>query len=66
MEKIERLKEATGNTDVGFSEQDIDDDFNPAEHDKRMQVFKCDLWDRNYRKWKLSRNYRKWKLSTSQ
>ena len=38
MEKIDRLKEASGNTDLGFSEHDIDDDFNPEEHDKRMQV----------------------------
>jgi len=38
MEKIDLLKEASGNTDIGFSEHDIDDDFNPDEHDKRMQV----------------------------
>ena len=38
MEKISRLHEASGNTDIQFADGDIDDDFDPDQHDKRMQV----------------------------
>ncbi|KAF5269810.1 hypothetical protein FQR65_LT05856 [Abscondita terminalis] len=36
-EKIQKLQEVTGNNDLGFDLKDIDGDFNPEEHDKRMQ-----------------------------
>lgn len=36
-EKIQKLKEITGNTDVAFEEDDIEGDFDPEAHDKRMQ-----------------------------
>lgn len=35
-EKIQKLKEITGNTDVAFQEEDIDGDFDPDAHDRRM------------------------------
>lgn len=36
-EKIKKLKEITGNDDIGFKDMDIDEDFDPAQHDRRMQ-----------------------------
>nr|CAG4643951.1 EOG090X05XL [Lepidurus arcticus] len=36
-EKLEKLKEITGNPNLGFQEEDIDEDFDPEKHDKRMQ-----------------------------
>lgn len=36
-EKIQKLKEITGNTDVAFQEDDIEGDFDPEAHDRRMQ-----------------------------
>jgi len=36
-EKIKKLQEITGNTEVGFEMKDLEDDFDPEEHDKRMQ-----------------------------
>nr|XP_022902585.1 protein KRI1 homolog [Onthophagus taurus] len=35
-EKIQQLKEITGNTDIDFNDDDIDGDFDPEAHDKRM------------------------------
>lgn len=37
-EKIEKLKGVTGNTDVAFEEEDIEGDFDPEAHDRRMQA----------------------------
>lgn len=36
-EKIKKLKGVTGNTDVAFEEEDIEGDFDPEAHDRRMQ-----------------------------
>ncbi|XP_038211346.1 protein KRI1 homolog [Zerene cesonia] len=36
-EKIAKIKEVTGNDDLAFEEQDIEGDFDPEEHDKRMK-----------------------------
>lgn len=36
-EKIEKLKEITGNTDIEFKDDDLESDFDPEAHDKRMQ-----------------------------
>ncbi|XP_050296481.1 protein KRI1 homolog [Anthonomus grandis grandis] len=45
-EKIEKLKEVTGATDVAFAEDDIDGDFDPEAHDKRMQaLFNDDFYE---------------------
>ena len=38
MAKIERLKEITGNETIGFTDADIEDDFDPQKYDKLMQV----------------------------
>ncbi|XP_018567968.1 protein KRI1 homolog [Anoplophora glabripennis] len=43
-EKLEKLKEITGNSDITFENQDIDGDFDPEAHDKRMQA----LFNDNY------------------
>ncbi|CAH1113712.1 unnamed protein product [Psylliodes chrysocephalus] len=37
-EKLEKLKEITGNESLGFNDKDIDGDFDPEEHDKKMQA----------------------------
>ncbi|KAG5881195.1 hypothetical protein JTB14_034974 [Gonioctena quinquepunctata] len=36
-EKLKRLKEITGNTSLGFKDDDIDGEFDPEEHDRKMQ-----------------------------
>jgi protein KRI1 len=36
-EKIQKLKEITGNTDIQFKDDDLESDFDPEAHDKRMQ-----------------------------
>lgn len=36
-EKIQKLNEVTGTTEVAFAEDDIEGDFDPEAHDRRMQ-----------------------------
>lgn len=46
LEKLERLKEVTGNDQVGFADVDIEGDFDPAEHDRRMNaIFNSGYYD---------------------
>nr|CAD7570168.1 unnamed protein product [Timema californicum] len=35
--KLEKLKEITGNAELGFKDEDLVGEFNPAEYDKRMK-----------------------------
>ncbi|XP_044744531.1 protein KRI1 homolog [Coccinella septempunctata] len=45
-EKIEKLKEITGNKEIAFNDEDIEGDFDPEEHDKRMQaLFNDEYYD---------------------
>lgn len=37
MERIDKLKEVTGNDTIGFDPDDLEGDFDPAEHDRLMQ-----------------------------
>nr|XP_026492259.1 protein KRI1 homolog [Vanessa tameamea] len=43
-EKIAKIKEVTGNQDLAFKDEDIEGDFDPEEHDKRMKA----LFDEEY------------------
>ena len=46
MEKIEKLKEITGNEKVGFLEEDIDIDFDGKQYDEIMQkVFDTEYYE---------------------
>ncbi|XP_069681632.1 protein KRI1 homolog [Periplaneta americana] len=46
MEKIEKLKHITGNEEVGFKDEDLEGDFDPAEHDRRMsELFNHDFYE---------------------
>ncbi|XP_050352582.1 protein KRI1 homolog [Nymphalis io] len=43
-EKIAKIKEVTGNQDLAFKDEDIEGDFDPEEHDRRMKA----LFDEEY------------------
>ncbi|XP_014612314.1 PREDICTED: protein KRI1 homolog isoform X1 [Polistes canadensis] len=43
-EKIEKLREITGNDDIRFNDVDLEGDFDPAEHDKKM----TEIFDEEY------------------
>ncbi|XP_029041341.1 protein KRI1 homolog [Osmia bicornis bicornis] len=44
-EKIEKLKEITGNDDIQFNDIDLEGDFDPTEHDRKMtQLFNDDYY----------------------
>ena len=46
MDKIELIKEVTGNTDIGFAPEDIEEDFDPDKYDKMMKnAFSNDYYD---------------------
>ena len=38
MERLDKLKEVTGNESIGFDPDDLEGDFDPAEHDRLMKV----------------------------
>ncbi|XP_063626904.1 protein KRI1 homolog [Cydia splendana] len=43
-EKIAKIKEVTGNQDLAFREEDMESDFDPNEHDRRMK----EIFDEEY------------------
>ncbi|KPJ07523.1 Protein KRI1-like [Papilio machaon] len=43
-EKIAKLKEVTGNQELAFNDEDIEGDFDPEEHDRRMRA----IFDEQY------------------
>ncbi|XP_060805557.1 protein KRI1 homolog [Amyelois transitella] len=43
-EKIAKIKEVTGNDELAFKEEDIEGDFDPEEHDRRMRA----IFDEEY------------------
>nr|XP_012151679.1 PREDICTED: protein KRI1 homolog [Megachile rotundata] len=44
-EKIEKLKEITGNDDIQFNDMDLEGDFDPNEYDRKMtQIFNDDYY----------------------
>merc|ERR1719427_534257 len=48
MEKIEKLKEITGNERIGFLEEDMQDDFDVSKYDQLMEkVFDNEYYDDN-------------------
>ena len=46
MEKIEKLKEITGNNKVGFLEEDLDEEFDAAKYDQLMgKIYDNEFYD---------------------
>lgn len=43
MDKIDKLREITGDPALEFQEEDLETDFDPQKHDKMMKVFKVYL-----------------------
>lgn len=43
MDKIDRLKEVTGNQSLGLSLEDLEGDFDPKKHDEIMKVNNVDV-----------------------
>ena len=40
LEKIQKLRKITGNDELAFKDEDLEDDFDPDKHDERMnQIF---------------------------
>lgn len=46
MDRILKLQEATGNSDITFTEADLQADFDPENHDQRMQACLLNLFTR--------------------
>ncbi|EDW73443.1 uncharacterized protein Dwil_GK16643 [Drosophila willistoni] len=45
-EKIRKLKAVTGNDELGFKDEELEEDFDPQEHDRRMQeMFNDEYYD---------------------
>lgn len=42
--KINTLKEISGDPSIGFDKDDLEADFDPAQHDKMMQVDLIFVW----------------------
>lgn len=43
MDKIDKLREITGDPALEFQEDDLETDFDPQKHDEMMKVFKVYL-----------------------
>lgn len=43
MDKIDKLREITGDPALEFQEEDLEADFDPQKHDEMMKVFKVYL-----------------------
>ena len=44
LEKIQKLRKITGNDELAFKDEDLEDDFDPDKHDERMnQIFQVSL-----------------------
>ena len=45
LEKIEKLRKITGNDELAFKDEDLEDDFDPDKHDERMnQIFQVSIY----------------------
>ena len=45
LEKIEKLRKITGNDELAFKDEDLEDDFDPDKHDERMnQIFQVSTY----------------------
>ena len=49
LEKIQKLRKITGNDELAFKDEDLEDDFDPDKHDERMnQIFQVsDSFEKN-------------------
>merc|ERR550534_678478 len=43
LEKIQKLRKITGNDELAFKDEDLEDDFDPDKHDERMKTWKMIL-----------------------